>query len=299
MNQKFNSKMIYESFFDVLKYSNYKVIKCYNLVFTKFLLTKSIGGIVIFSFILIYAGCFIIFIIKGINPLKDKLKLKIGNKTNNKNKLDNNIDNMLNDKIHIYKDSNKYLNIFSPPRRKSLNENYKITKIINEINDDVIRENLAKTVKKNKKKKKAKTSKKRYSVDLGIIKQPNLHNNSNNKINDLSIAKHINEKIIHKKANKNKDIIETRPVLDNFELNELEFNEAIKLDKRTFIQIYFGILKREHQIIFTFFSFDDYNLLYIKLVRFIFLVTTDMVLNVFFFRMSQCINYMSIKESMI
>ena len=87
--------------------------------------------------------------------------------------------------------------------------------------------------------------------------------------------------------------------MDNFELNELEFNEAIKLDKRTFIQIYFGILKREHQIIFTFFSFDDYNLLYIKLVRFIFLVTTDMVLNVFFFRMSQCINYMSIKESMI
>ena len=160
MNQKFNPKKIYESFFDVLKYSNYKVIKCYNLVFTKFLLTKSIGGIVVFSFILIYTGCFIIFIIKGINPIKDKLKLKIGNKSGVGNKLDNNIDNILNDKIDIYKNSNKYLNIFYPPRRKSLNQNYKINKIINEINDDVIKESLVKTVKKNKKKKRKKPQKK-------------------------------------------------------------------------------------------------------------------------------------------
>ena len=43
------------------------------------------------------------------------------------------------------------------------------------------------------------------------------------------------------------------------------------------------ILKREHLILFTFFLLDDYNLIYIKLARFIFLLTTDMVLNVFFF----------------
>ena len=45
IKEKFSSKKIYESFFDVLKYSNYKALKCYNLVFTKFLMTKSIGGI--------------------------------------------------------------------------------------------------------------------------------------------------------------------------------------------------------------------------------------------------------------
>ena len=55
------------------------------------------------------------------------------------------------------------------------------------------------------------------------------------------------------------------------------------MDKRTFIQNYFALLKREHSIIFTFFAYDDYNLIYIKLVRFIFLATTDMVMNVFFF----------------
>ena len=63
----------------------------------------------------------------------------------------------------------------------------------------------------------------------------------------------------------------------------MDFYEAIKLDKRTFIQIYWAILQREHLILFTFFVFDDFNLIYIKLTRFIFLLTTDMVLNVFFF----------------
>ena len=71
--------------------------------------------------------------------------------------------------------------------------------------------------------------------------------------------------------------------LDDFELNELEYEEAIKLDKRNFIKIYFGLIKREHIILFTFFSFNDYNILYIKIARFIFLMATDIAMNVFFF----------------
>ena len=77
--------------------------------------------------------------------------------------------------------------------------------------------------------------------------------------------------------------IETNKNLDNFELNELDFHKAILYDNRTLIQIYWSILRREHPILFTFFSFVDYNLIYIKLARFIFLISTDMVMNVFFF----------------
>ena len=36
--------------------------------------------------------------------------------------------------------------------------------------------------------------------------------------------------------------------------------EAIELDKRPFSQIYWSIFKREHIILFTFFSWDDYNI---------------------------------------
>ena len=39
----------------------------------------------------------------------------------------------------------------------------------------------------------------------------------------------------------------------------------------------------EHLIIFTFFSCNDYNIIYIKYARFIFLFATDMAMNVFFF----------------
>ena len=71
--------------------------------------------------------------------------------------------------------------------------------------------------------------------------------------------------------------------LDNFELNELDYLEAIKLDKRSFGQIYWSLLMREHKILFTFFSWNDYNIIYIKLAKFIFLICTDMAMNVFFF----------------
>ena len=45
---------------------------------------------------------------------------------------------------------------------------------------------------------------------------------------------------------------EIKEELDDFELNELNFYKAKKLDKRTFLGIYWSILKREHSILFTF-----------------------------------------------
>ena len=69
----------------------------------------------------------------------------------------------------------------------------------------------------------------------------------------------------------------------NYSLNELEYFQAIKFDKRTLFQIYLATLKREHLLIFTFFNCNDYNLLSIKISRFIFLIVGDMALNVFFF----------------
>ena len=43
------------------------------------------------------------------------------------------------------------------------------------------------------------------------------------------------------------------------------------------------MIKREHLIIFTFFNCNDYNLLSLKLTRFIFLIIGDIALNSFFF----------------
>ena len=70
---------------------------------------------------------------------------------------------------------------------------------------------------------------------------------------------------------------------DDFELNELPYEEAILYDKRTWPKTYFALLKREHRFIFTFFVCNDYNIFVVKMSRFIFLLATDIAMNVFFF----------------
>ena len=71
--------------------------------------------------------------------------------------------------------------------------------------------------------------------------------------------------------------------LENFELNNLKYEDALLFDKRSFCQMYWSVLKREHIIIFTFFFHNDYNLYYTKNAKFIFLLATDMAMNIFFF----------------
>jgi hypothetical protein len=104
---------------------------------------------------------------------------------------------------------------------------------------------------------------------------------------DLNIFPGVKEKNFSMKKNIirfNTDIRqEEKKEYDDYELNELEYKEAIKYDKRSLLQIYWAILKREHLIIFTFINCQDYNLLYVKLSRFVFLMAGDMALNVLFF----------------
>jgi hypothetical protein len=71
--------------------------------------------------------------------------------------------------------------------------------------------------------------------------------------------------------------------LDNYELNDLEYESALKFDKRNLINIYWALIKREQLIIFTFFTRNDHNIVSIKIIRLIFLLCTDMTMNVFFF----------------
>ena len=306
---EFSTKKIYESFVDVLKYSNYKVLKCYNLVFTKNLMTKNIGSIIIFIYLLVSIGCFITYIIKGINPLKIKMESQVKNNTlgNNNDACNNepetnknndiNINNKINvEEIEIYKNKSEknMLNMKNPPRKISFNPNSKSTNnILDENNNNININNnnngeinIAQFKNKNKKRKmkknttvlgrnKIETVKKNFNCD-STNKMNNFVSTTKSKVNIFSKPIKITEN--NKIEPKNENII-----LDNFELNELDFLEAIKLDKRSFIQIYWSIIKREHPILFTFIICDDYNLLYIKLTRFLFLLANDMALNVFFF----------------
>ena len=111
----------------------------------------------------------------------------------------------------------------------------------------------------------------------------NMYSNFDSKSNRL--GNHIFNKSKLKKMKFNNNALKNtkRKRYSDYELNDLEYNIALKLDKRSMFQIYWAILKREHLIIFTFFSCNDYNLLSVKITRFIFLIIGDISLNTFFF----------------
>ena len=71
--------------------------------------------------------------------------------------------------------------------------------------------------------------------------------------------------------------------LDDYELNHLGYFDALQLDKRNYCRTYFSILNRDQNILYTCFSFNDYNLFYVKMAKFIFIISNLMAMNAFLF----------------
>ena len=69
----------------------------------------------------------------------------------------------------------------------------------------------------------------------------------------------------------------------DFELNCLDYEFALKYDKRTYIQYYFGLLKTNHLFIFSFITFNDYNSRIIKMFLFFYFFAIDLTVNALFF----------------
>ena len=90
------------------------------------------------------------------------------------------------------------------------------------------------------------------------------------------------KKIEEKQINQIPEDINKDDNADIYNIDNKE-KEIIKKDKRTFFEIYWSILRKKHIILFTFFTRNDYNIIYIKFERFIFSVCTYMALNVFLF----------------
>ena len=71
--------------------------------------------------------------------------------------------------------------------------------------------------------------------------------------------------------------------LNDYEMNNLEYKDALKIDKRNYFQYYFSLLKMNHLIIFTFYTKNDYNSKIIKYILFLFSFTLYFVINALFF----------------
>ena len=286
--KKFTKESIYQSFYETLKFSNYKVLKCYKLAFHINSVTINKGSIMAIIYFSFYFIFLIIYMIKGIK----QLKLHFAHKLSDNKIISNDDSKFMNTNKIQEKDKNfisshkseKRMSMKSKPTSKSLRiSSSKDIKIKDVINLPPKKKSISKEVSTSRKKsmkhftRNADVFSKRYS-DKNLL--------MSNKLSSYKKLSIINpENKVKTNVNSNSEKNEENPdeKLDNFELNNLEYDKAIQLDKRSFLKMYWSILLREHLIIFTFFVRNDYNLVYVKLSRFIFLVCTDMALNVFFF----------------
>ena len=98
----------------------------------------------------------------------------------------------------------------------------------------------------------------------------------------LTKAKLKNKNLIKKKTFNN-SIIKKNLFLNDYEINTLNYKDAIKLDKRTYFEYYFSLLKRKHIILFAFVPNNDYNLASIKISLFILSLSWYFTINALFF----------------
>ena len=164
-------------------------------------------------------------------------------------------------------------------------------------------------IKKNNPPKKIKKSKKKFKKNLRNSDYTSIYDNKNNINKNIIINNRFNsdknlgtkfqflkkhnlrksQKITNIESNKFLNIINEKNIetekhifMNDEELNTLEYRLAIKLDKRTYFQYYYSLLKKKHLILFSFVPNNDYNLMPIKISLFLLSFSLYFTLNGFF-----------------
>ena len=311
-----NFDSIKKSFISNLLDFNIEVIYCYNLVFNSKILIKNIGFYCMSFLFVLQLIIFCIFLIKKLNPIKDfMIKCKesgkyLENNTIPKNSIQGentiNIKNIVHNnnlfiknkkdksKKHLKlksKKENKYYNSKKPP--EILNDR---NNLINSISLENYENHEGNKNNKNKKKnklnmqsvsenellpKKIRFEDKENNEDIrhkkNIIKK---RNKKRKKINNMeTIGEDINEK---KETIKKTDKL-SQTEFNNEELDEMDFEEAIIYDKRSFLKLYFASLIDSQIILSTFFTSNNLYLFLIKLSFFISNFQMNFFLNALFY----------------
>ena len=87
---------------------------------------------------------------------------------------------------------------------------------------------------------------------------------------------------------KNQDLNECpikqkKVILNDLEMDMLEYKKALEIDKRTYFQYYFSLLKKKQLILFAFYPNNDYNLVPLKISLFLLAFSLYFTMNGFFF----------------
>ena len=113
----------------------------------------------------------------------------------------------------------------------------------------------------------------------------NFGDNKGNNLNNLNKENNINNNNDipnngSSETNINKTSLEP---YNDFEMNELDYENALKKDKRSFSEMYISFIKTKQPIYYTFFLENDYNSYLIKICLFLFSFILEYSINALFF----------------
>ena len=234
------------SLFEIINTSNIFIIKCYKYIFRY--IDDSFGAIISLILLVLNICLTIFFYVVELN----KIKIYVFSLT----------ENYIG---YLFKSKN------TPPKKKSQRKSQKET---------------------DKKKDKDTISIKDYTSESNVIiynkKSQTLKPIKKEKINSKELLdvynKTSNEKkyVNEKKIKKNEELTEFFQEYLSTSLDELEFDDAIVKDKRTFCEYFFEQFKEKQNIAYTFFASDPIITRSMKLILFIFDLILIFVINALF-----------------
>jgi len=300
---------LFKSFYKTLKNSNFLVLKCFKLTFSIEGQTNNIGSYIMSAIFLLLIIVIIIHFIIGrkklhniiLNIIYQKKNIKLLNKKENYENLNTetkvknkskiisiktsqknqkNQKNKNNIKNNAKNTNNKNKQKVGPPpkQKPTGKKNIKRSSFINMYNNSASKLEDISTKKIQKNIGGSVKMLRRVSPRNKILK------NKNNKINKINLIKNnisIFKKSLpssmnfpepidsEKKRKISKDNTKITQSLNDQELNNLNYEEAISLDKRSYLQYYFSLLKKKHFLLFTFYPTNDYNLITMKISLFL------------------------------
>ena len=247
----FNNTYYYMNFKSITNIANINFLKCYKEVFSKKNLKKNYGFFIMLSIILIHIITLFIFVFKSFFTLKDDISYifnALKSTEQKKLQIENNVQNP------IMTDKKKHKKHHKKKNNLEINNNNK---------------EQIKLEKRNSKKK-------NRNIVIGKLDKNNDSSIKGNRdIKEESISK---DMMVKNNIN-SESLLEQK----DFELNALEYENAFKLDKRSFTQYYISSIKNNHPIIFSFFPFKDYNPLIIKFFLFFFSYSSELTINALFY----------------
>ena len=259
----FDKNKFIDNIIDFENIINFNIMKCFKTFFTKEGFINNIGSYILLAIIIMNIPFLFYFSFREYNILRIKMEKIIKKKRKAKNfptcsnkkikKKNMKENNNINEKS-IDKQGKKIINGAEVVPYKTLGEKLK--------EDIYANDSKTSDFMNGKSNRNLKISTKKIDFEK--------------KKSDNNISKF--NAVIYKSKKKTKE-----KKYNDYEINELNYNRALKADHRTFNEYYISLLKRKQIILFTFYTNDDYNSKIIKLSLFLFSFSSFYAANALFF----------------